>query len=93
MSSIINYLPAYLIFINVISVLVFSLDKLNAKNNKRRVPEKVLHLLELLGGVFGIIVAIYLIHHKSSKWQYYVITYIILLAWILAFQHFELSIF
>lgn len=93
MSSIINYLPAYLIFINVISVLVFSLDKLNAKNNKRRVPEKILHFLELIGGVFGIIVTMYLIHHKSSKWQYYIITYIILLVWIFAYQYFELSLF
>lgn len=93
MTSLLHYLPAYIIVINVIGVLTFSLDKSQAKNNKRRVPEKILHLLELLGGVFGIIVTMYLIHHKSSKWQYYIFTFIILLAWILAFQHFELSIF
>ncbi|MDD2192232.1 MAG: DUF1294 domain-containing protein [Bacteroidales bacterium] len=93
MTSLLNYFPAYIIVINVISVLTFSIDKSQAKNNKRRVPEKVLHILELMGGVFGIIVSMYLIHHKSSKWQYYIITYIILLAWILAFQYFELSIF
>ncbi|MFA7082487.1 MAG: DUF1294 domain-containing protein [Bacteroidales bacterium] len=93
MTSLLHYLPAYLIAINITSILIFSIDKLQAKNNKRRVPEKVLHLLEALGGVFGIIAAIYLIHHKSSKWQYYIITYIILLAWIFAFQYFDLSIF
>jgi len=93
MTSLLHYLPAYIIVINVIGVLTFSLDKSQAKNNKRRVPEKILHLLELLGGVFGIIVTMYLIHHKSSKWQYYIFTFIILLAWILAFQYFELSIF
>lgn len=93
MTSLLNYFPAYIIVINVISVLTFSIDKSQSKNNKRRVPEKVLHILELMGGVFGIIVSMYLIHHKSSKWQYYIITYIILLAWILAFQYFELSIF
>ena len=93
MTSLLNYFPAYIIVINVISVLTFSIDKSQSKNNKRRVPEKVLHILALMGGVFGIIVSMYLIHHKSSKWQYYIITYIILLAWILAFQYFELSIF
>ncbi len=93
MTSLLHYLPAYIIVINVIGVLTFSLDKSQAKNNKRRVPEKILHLLELLGGVFGIIVTMYLIHHKSSKWQYYIFTFIILLAWILAFQYFELSLF
>ena len=93
MTSLLHYLPAYIIVINVIGVLTFSLDKSQAKNNKRRVPEKILHLLELLGGVFGIIVTMYLIHHKSSKWQYYIFTFIILLAGILAFQYFQLSIF
>ena len=93
MTNILNYLPAYLITINVISILVFSIDKAQAKNNKRRVPEKVLHILELIGGVFGIIITMYLIHHKSSKWQYYIVTYIILLAWIFAYQYFQLDIF
>jgi len=93
MTNLLNYLPAYLIIINVISVLVFSMDKFQAKNNKRRVPENILHLLELVGGVFGIIVAMYLIHHKSSKWQYYIITYIILIVWVFAYQYFELSLF
>lgn len=82
----------YLIIINIISILVFAVDKLQAKNQKQRIPEKILHLLEILGGVFGIIIIMYIIHHKSSKWQYYIITYIILIAWILSLQHFEISI-
>ncbi|MBP1644508.1 MAG: hypothetical protein H6Q16_83 [Bacteroidetes bacterium] len=82
----------YLLIINIISILVFAIDKVQAKNQKRRIPEKILHLLELLGGVFGIIVTMYLIHHKSSKWQYYIITFIILIAWILSIQYFNISI-
>lgn len=82
----------YLLIINIVSILVFAIDKVQAKNQKRRVPEKILHLLELLGGVFGIIVTMYLIHHKSSKWQYYIITFIILIAWIRSIQYFNISI-
>jgi uncharacterized membrane protein YsdA (DUF1294 family) len=83
----------YLIIINIIAVLVFAVDKAKAKNQKQRVPEKILHLLELLGGVFGILITMYVIHHKSSKWQYYIITYIILIAWILSLQYFKVSLF
>ena len=84
-----NPFTIYLITINLISILTFSIDKSQAKNNKRRVPEKILHFLELLGGVFGIMVFMYVIHHKSSKWQYYIITYIILIIWILGLQYFK----
>ncbi|MDD2488643.1 MAG: DUF1294 domain-containing protein [Bacteroidales bacterium] len=84
-----NPFTIYLITINLISILTFSIDKSQAKNNKRRVPEKILHFLELIGGVFGIMVFMYVIHHKSSKWQYYIITYIILIIWILGLQYFK----
>lgn len=82
----------YLIIINIISILVFAIDKVQAKNQKQRISEKILHLLEALGGVFGIILTMYLIHHKSSKWQYYIVTFIILIAWVLGFQYFNISI-
>lgn len=82
----------YLIIINIVSILVFAIDKVQAQNQKWRVPEKVLHLLEILGGVFGIIVTMYIIHHKSSKWQYYIITYIVLIAWILSLQYFKITL-
>lgn len=88
-----NPFTIYLITINLISILTFSIDKSQAKNNKRRVPEKILHFLELIGGVFGIMVFMYVIHHKSSKWQYYIITYIILIIWILGLQYFKPTIF
>lgn len=87
-----NLFTIYLLTINLIAILSFSIDKSQAKNNKRRVPEKILHLLELIGGVFGIMVFMYVIHHKSSKWQYYIITYVILIIWILGLQYFKPSI-
>lgn len=77
-----NILLFYLLIINFVSIIVFIVDKNNAKNCRRRVPEKTLHFLELLGGVFGILLFSKIIRHKSSKKSYYIITYIILIFWL-----------
>ena len=77
-----NILLFYLLIINFVSIIVFIVDKNNSINNRRRVPEKTLHLLELLGGVFGILLFSKIIRHKSSKKSYYIITYIILIFWL-----------
>lgn len=72
----------YLAIVGYISAILFAIDKHRAKKHKWRIPEKVLHLFELLGGVFVIVPMMYLIHHKNKKHQYYLITYLILVAWI-----------
>lgn len=72
----------YLAIIGLVSAILFAIDKHRAKKHKWRIPEKVLHLFELLGGVFVIVPMMYLIHHKNKKHQYYLITYLILVAWI-----------
>jgi len=85
----IQYIITYFILINIISVLIFCIDKYQAIKTKQRVPEKFLHFLELLGGVFGILITMKIIHHKSSKSQYYSITYLILFIWIIAIYFFR----
>jgi len=84
-----NYFIAYLLIINIISIFVFSYDKYKAKSSKQRVPERVLHYLEILGGVFGVIIMMYIIHHKNSKPKYYLITYLLLFIWLLALYYFK----
>ena len=84
----IKYIIAYFILINIISVLVFCIDKYQAIKTKQRVPERFLHFLELLGGVFGILITMRIIHHKNSKSQYYCITYLILFIWVIALYFF-----
>jgi uncharacterized membrane protein YsdA (DUF1294 family) len=74
---------AYLAFINVASGLIFSYDKLAAKNNRRRISEHSLHLFEILGGAFANLLLMYIIHHKNQKTKYYIWTWLILAAWIL----------
>lgn len=72
----------YLLGINIIAVIIFIYDKIAATRGKRRIPEFTLHLLELLGGVFGIVCTMLLIHHKNKKTSYYIYTIVITITWL-----------
>ena len=74
----------YFLIISLITVILFIIDKRRAQRHKWRIPERVLHLFELMGGVFVIIPLMYIIHHKNKKRQYYLLTYLILLLWLAA---------
>lgn len=84
-----DFFIAYLFIINIISILIFCYDKYKAINFKQRIPERILHYLEISGGVFGIIIMMYIIHHKNSKSKYYLITYIILFIWLSGLYYFR----
>lgn len=72
----------YIALINLLAVTLFSIDKRKAQKQVRRVPEKTLHLVEALGGVFGIVIFMYIIRHKNRKFSYFAWTYLLLFAWI-----------
>ncbi len=57
----------YLLIINIITFVVYAVDKLQAKANVYRTPEKVLLTLSLIGGAFGALIAMYQIRHKNQK--------------------------
>jgi uncharacterized membrane protein YsdA (DUF1294 family) len=63
-------LGIFLLIINSVSLLVMSFDKAKSRHNQRRVSEKNLFLLALLGGGVGIYVAMYLFRHKTKKWYF-----------------------
>ena len=71
----------YMIVINITSGILFSYDKQAAGKNNRRVPERTLHFLEMLGGVFANMVLMYSIHHKNRKFRYYGVTWVVMLGW------------
>ncbi|NLX62442.1 MAG: DUF1294 domain-containing protein [Tissierellia bacterium] len=60
----------YLLIINLITLIVFSLDKLKAKNNKWRISENILLLFSILGGSSGALVAMVLFKHKTNKLKF-----------------------
>lgn len=63
-------LALWLILINVVTFFVFGVDKLKAKRKEkhestRRVPEKTLFLLAILGGSVGALLGMKAWHHKT----------------------------
>lgn len=63
-------LALYLVVMNLVTFLVFGLDKWKAKRKEkkesvRRVPEKTLFLLSALGGSMGALLGMKVFHHKT----------------------------
>lgn len=67
---------------------LFCLDKRAAIHNRRRLPERTLHLFSLFFGVPGAILAIVALHHKNRKPSFWLVTagiaIIHVVAWIVA---------
>lgn len=51
--------------INLISFVLFGIDKYKAKHDLWRIPEKTLFLFAILGGSVGAILGMKLFHHKT----------------------------
>ncbi|HEY5590197.1 MAG TPA: DUF1294 domain-containing protein [Paludibacter sp.] len=77
-----NLIGLYFASINLISGIVFSIDKNAAKKKHRRIPERTLLFLEIMGGVFAIFLLMYTLHHKNRKFSYYIWTWVVLIAWV-----------
>ncbi|MCR4966003.1 MAG: DUF1294 domain-containing protein [Bacteroidales bacterium] len=62
----------YLLAISVVTFFVFGIDKLKAKHNSWRVPERVLLSLAALGGSIGAWLGMSVWHHKTQhdKFKY-----------------------
>ncbi len=58
---------------SVIAFIVYGIDKLKAKKNLWRVPEKVLILLAFIGGALGALIGMYTFHHKTKKLKFTVL--------------------
>lgn len=63
-------LACWLVFINLVTFLVFGFDKWKAKRSEkkegvRRVPEKNLFLMALVGGSVGALLGMKVFHHKT----------------------------
>ena len=75
----------YLLVANASAFAVYGWDKLCAKRNWWRVPEKILLLLALLGGSLGAMAAMAIFRHKTLhlKFRYGIPLILILqLAWL-----------
>ena len=71
----------YIVVINIVSGILFATDKYAAIKNHQRIPEKTLHIFEILGGVFVNILLMYTLHHKNKKFKYWGWTWITGIIW------------
>ena len=55
----------YLLVINLVTFFTFGYDKLRAKRDKWRVPEKTLFLLAAIGGSLGALLGMQVFRHKT----------------------------
>lgn len=65
-----QWLWLYLLLINIVTLLVYGIDKRRARKEKWRVSEKTLFLLPLAGGSVGAIAGMYLFRHKTRHWYF-----------------------
>ncbi len=70
MKSVILAALVYLALVNVIAFAVYGADKRRAKKDKRRVPEKTLFLLAIIGGSVGALAGMYTFRHKTRHWYF-----------------------
>ena len=61
---------------NLVTFLVYAVDKSAAVNGSRRIREHTLHLLALIGGWPGALIAQKLLRHKSNKRSFQLIFWI-----------------
>lgn len=63
-------LLGYLASVNLLAFTVYGVDKRRAKKDKRRVPEKTLFLLAIIGGSVGAWAGMYTFRHKTRHWYF-----------------------
>ena len=65
-----NPIAVYMVWLigtGIVSFFVYGYDKFKAVRGGYRIPEKLLHLLALLGGFLGCVLGMALFHHKTRK--------------------------
>ena len=70
MSTWIKILLAYLALVNLLTFVLYGVDKRKAQKGAWRVPEKTLLLLPLLGGSVGGILGMQTFRHKTKHWYF-----------------------
>ena len=60
----------YLLAINILTFVVFGVDKYKAIKKQYRVPEKTLFLLAVMGGSAGALAGMFAFRHKTRKWYF-----------------------
>jgi uncharacterized membrane protein YsdA (DUF1294 family) len=78
MNSIFNI---YFIIINIISFIIYYLDKRLAIKHKYRIPEKILIMFSFIGGAIGSLISMMFFRHKTKHIKFIIINPILVCIW------------
>lgn len=70
--TVLSYIAAYLLIINLAGFISMGLDKSKARRNKWRIPEATLFLFAIFGGSLGSLWGMRFFHHKTQKPKFFI---------------------
>ena len=73
----------YLLWINIISFIVYGIDKHLARKKSFRVSEYSLFILSIFGGGIGSLLGMRVFHHKTKKKVFWIVNIITSIIWII----------
>ena len=83
-------MTTYLVFINILTFLLYGIDKWKARRGKWRLPEETLIWLAVVGGSMGALLGMYLFRHKTKHKKFTVGVPVILLVQFALYYYFML---
>lgn len=87
MTATITIISIYL-FMSLVSFILFFIDKKRSTTGGWRIKEYYLHLVELLGGWPGALLGQKFIRHKTKKFSYKIVLWLIILVHALFWGYF-----
>ncbi len=82
-----KFVVIYLVLINILTALLFVIDKRRAIKNKNRISERTLIMFSLLGGAFSALISMYLFKHKTAKAKFIILIPFLFLIWALIIMY------
>ena len=73
----------YLIIVNVLTFIIYGVDKFLAVKHYYRISEKLLYLFSILGGALGALLGMFFFRHKTLKLKFYLVNIIFLVVWVM----------
>lgn len=71
----------YLLGANIVTFIIYGMDKLQAIRKKERIPERLLLILSVIGGCYGSFLGMVIFHHKIRKRKFKVVISLTIILW------------
>jgi len=72
----------YFFIVNIISFVIYFIDKKLAIKHRYRIPERILIMLSIIGGSIGSLLSMMFFHHKTKHMKFIILNPILVCVWI-----------